>query len=1718
MLIYLTGLDFSVCARSANNHSNWLQSKDWNFIENKGQLKDLNNNVIRDVKYYGHQGSVSVYCRQNSIGFQFAKIENEDNDVSEATGTKDFYPYPKNLQKLLKNKTKVTINRADLVFLNANPDAQIIASDRREYYENYYTTGDANHGVTDVRSYKTITYQSIYPHIDLELLAKESGLKYNFIVHPGGDVKDIKLQWNGLDKMEKLKDSTMVYDLDLGKMQETKPVCFQGGDRICCDYLRRDNRISFKVKAYNKSKTLVIDPWLEWATYVSGGGGGFVDGENGEGISVDNAGYVYLVGESSNPDYIATTSAYQTSYQGNGDAFVSKFTSSGKIVWSTYYGGPGTEHGIDIAVFGTSSIYITGYTTSSSGIATTGAYQTSYDGKVASYYDAYLAKFSNAGKLIWGTYFGGDSTDGGDGVAVDPGGNVYIVGQTNSGSGIATAGAYQISYGGSAYSGAGDAFLAKFNSSGAVVWSTYYGGKNIDEGERVATDALGNIYFSGITSSSSNVATTGAYQTSFSGVTDGFLVKFNNSGSLQWATYFGGSATDYADGVCTDRSNNVYMTGSTRSSSGIASTGSFLTSLTGSSEAFLAKFNTNGKIQWSTYYGDGNLCTGSSVATDTFQNVYMAGSTTSYYGLATPGAYQTYNYSTYGTNSNDNALVVKFNGSGSRLWATYYGGNHADGAYSIAADDSGDIYFTGEVESTTHFATPGAYQTSLNDVAGAFIVKFGPPDAGIDSFFKPVSSCNNIQQVAVQLKNFGQIEIDSVTIFLTINGKTQKNYTWTGKLPPGDSTKVDLGNYTFIAGFDTLRSWTYMPNGDEDINPKNDTSKKFVIQIYPTPDANAGPDTTLCYKEVYMMKGSGGTTYLWHPAIFLSSDTNPKAVAILPNAEAYELVVTNKYGCVDSAPVILKIRPKLQVQAFSTDSVCYGRNAIIYAKGSGGDSAHYAFTWPYDSLTGDTIVKKVLKSGWHRVVLTDNCTPNSTTDSVYISIKPGRNVSILAMNDTACYGQNITMYAKISGKAGTNYSVYWPNDSVGGDTVSKNVYVSGWHNVILNDSCSIIPSRDSVYIVVISKPDIKAFVMKDTVCYGQSDVLYAKIAGGNNAHYSVSWPEDSLKGDTIQKQIFVSEWHKVIVNGNCGSAPAIDSVFIFVRPKLNVTALATSTSVCLGQSVTLYPKGSGGNNNQYSVSWPNDSISGSVITKKIFVSGWHKVVLTDSCSLFPATDSIYIKVRPKLQVNASASNSQVCYGQNVSFSATGSGGDSLHYIFSWPDDNNRKAVTFSEPIYTSGWHKVILTDNCTINPAIDSVYITVRPKLGVNARASNNPICYGKNETFSATGNGGDNAHYSFYWPDDTIKGANFTKKIVSSGWHIVVLKDSCGTDSAIDSIFILIRPKLQVKAFAITDTACYSQSVNLYAKGTGGDSLHYSFYWPGDSISGISISKRLFVSGWHRVVLKDSCSLAPATDSVYVTVRPKLVVKAFASSSSVCPGKPVSLYAKAVGGNSLNYSFFWPGDGKYGDTMSIKVFASGWHKVILSDQCTNNQSIDSVFVEVLPQTKASFTWSPRVIIENNPINFINQSSNASAYLWTFGDYDSSRVLSPVYTFNDSGLYKVTLIAYSSNPCPNDTVYANIKINPEIVIYVPNAFSPNGDGTNELFGISGSGIKDYTCSIYNRWGECIFKGSGAWDGSFRGQIVPEGVYLYQVNVTDILLQHHYLSGTVTVLK
>ncbi len=386
--------------------------------------------------------------------------------------------------------------------------------------------------------------------------------------------------------------------------------------------------------------------------------------------------------------------------------------------YSTLLGGSSFEQGNSIARDSQGNIYLTGNTNSTDFPVTANAVQNSFGGGESFGGDAFVAKISPEGNLLYSTYIGGSGDEFGTDIAVDNAGNIYISGTTTSAN-FPTVNALQSNYNGGQFFG--DAFVTKISADGStILYSTYLGGQDDDESNAIAVDNSGNVYVAGNTGGVSPfplqpIPGVGDFPTTPNARQDRLASDFNrdvfvskispDGGNLVYSTLLGGNDFDVPNDLVLDSSGNVYITGNTRSPD-FPVVNATQGTLGGDRDVFIAQLNSDGSdLLYSSFYGAGDGDTGEGIALDNAGNIYVSGSSgTRIIGgdAAVPpeGDFPTFNafQSTFGGGGSD-GIIIKINSDRSLGYATYLGRDSGEFATKIAVDSAGSAYVTGNTSS-----------------------------------------------------------------------------------------------------------------------------------------------------------------------------------------------------------------------------------------------------------------------------------------------------------------------------------------------------------------------------------------------------------------------------------------------------------------------------------------------------------------------------------------------------------------------------------------------------------------------------------------------------------------------------------------------------------------------------------------------------------------------------------------------------------------------------------------------------------------------------------------------------------------------------------------------------------------------------------------------------------------------------------------------------------
>jgi hypothetical protein len=709
------------------------------FISNKGQ-------VNAKAEFYAKASRYTLWLTKEGLVFDSMKMAEETNTPRPRRGhpsqEKHTPPFGHPSQEGINqpphspystHSTKIARDVSRLIFLNANKNPEMVPINKAKLRVNYFIGNDKSKWNCDVPTSMAVLYKNLYKNVDLKVYGLEKQIEYDWIVKPGGNHGDIRFEYKNVKGTRIDEEGNLLIETDFGELMHKKPVSYQertahGAKRkaqSACPEERKYVNVTFKkigkstygfeVGEYDKNIELIIDPVvLAYSTYL--GGNGYDEGYE---IAVDSSGYVYVVGVTSSSNF-PILNQYQGD-QGSYDVFVTRLdTNQGGasgLIYSTYLGGGGFEYGYGIAVDGSGNAYVTGQT-GSGDFPTLNQYQ-GYQG----YADAFVTKLdttqSGVSSLLYSTYLGGGSYDGGFCIAVDISGNAYVTGVTIS-TNFPALNQYQTDQGGD------DVFVTRLDTtqSGAssLLYSTYLGGGSLEYAYGIAVDGSGNAYVTGVTSST-DFPTLNQYQTDQGGY-DVFVTRLNTNqsgaSSLLYSTYLGGENTDWGFGIAVDGSGNAYVTGGTGSTD-FPALNQYQTDQWGD-DVFVTRLDTTksgaSSLLYSTYLGGGGYEEGFCIAVDISGNVYVTGHTgsTDFPTLNQYQGYQGYNSDVFVTK-----LDTTQSGTSGLLYSTYLGGENTDWGFGIAVDGSGNAYVTGFTYST-NFPTLNQYQTDQGGI-DAFVTK-----------------------------------------------------------------------------------------------------------------------------------------------------------------------------------------------------------------------------------------------------------------------------------------------------------------------------------------------------------------------------------------------------------------------------------------------------------------------------------------------------------------------------------------------------------------------------------------------------------------------------------------------------------------------------------------------------------------------------------------------------------------------------------------------------------------------------------------------------------------------------------------------------------------------------------------------------------------------------------------------------------------------------------
>jgi hypothetical protein len=543
----------------------------------------------------------------------------------------------------------------------------------------HYLRGPRSAWRVDVPRYARVVSRGVYPGIDRVFHADRPRLEYDFVVAPGADPGRIGLAFEG--SVPRLaSDGSLVLETAAGTLREPAPIAYQ--ERA--DGAREPVEVAFRMDGqvvrlepgdYDRTRALVIDPVIEYSTYLGGS-----DWDETAGVATDAAGNAYVVGGTCSTDFPVQGPVLLAT--GGCDAFVAKFDPAGGLVYSTYLGGTSYDEAAAIAVDASGQAYVTGLTFSAD-FPTQGGAQPVYGGGG----DAYMTVLDPSGSaIVSSTFLGGSRRDAGWTIAVDGLGLAHVAGQTES-TNFPTARALQRRSGGQL-----DAFVTK-TDGGRLWYSTYLGGSGNEAADGIAVDRAGRAWVAGGTLSPNFPVTPSPYQVASAGGLDAYVTAIDAGGRLAYSSYLGGSGDEAASTLALDAQGRAVIVGVTRSQD-FPTASAVQGRNAGGADAFVTRLDASGTgLDFSTYLGG--------TATDAAYGVGVAPSGT----ISVAGTTMSADFPTLsplqafgGGGSDAFATLLDASGTGFKH-STFLGGSKDDIGRGLAVGPSDEAYVIGYTHS-----------------------------------------------------------------------------------------------------------------------------------------------------------------------------------------------------------------------------------------------------------------------------------------------------------------------------------------------------------------------------------------------------------------------------------------------------------------------------------------------------------------------------------------------------------------------------------------------------------------------------------------------------------------------------------------------------------------------------------------------------------------------------------------------------------------------------------------------------------------------------------------------------------------------------------------------------------------------------------------------------------------------------------------------------------
>lgn len=935
---------------------------------------------------------------------------------------------------------------------------------------------------------------------------------------------------------------------------------------------------------------------------------------------------------------------------------------------------------------------------------------------------------------------------------------------------------------------------------------------------------------------------------------------------------------------------------------------------------------------------------------------------------------------------------------------------------------------------------------------------------------------------------------------IQLNTTATGTWTWTG---PGGTFSSSLQNPT-IANSSVANAGTYsLSVSNNGCISTATTSVSFLAQ--PIVQVNS---SSICLGQgTATLTANGANSYSWSPG--LSATTGSTVTASPSTTTIYTVTGTSINTCTNTATATITVNA-LPTITSNTTSICLGQGTATLTA-SGGIS--YAWSAGTSSPTGSTVTAAPTNNTIYTVTGTDanGCTATATAS---ITVNP---LPIVTVNSPSiCTGSTATLTAS----GATNYA--WSSGTTPSNAAVVTVTPSASSSFTVTGTDANGCTNTAISSVTVNPAAFVDAGIDDTVCLGNNFTLNAISTVGS----TFTWNPGSLSGASQTQTASVTTTFTVDVidaNGCSGT----DSILITVPPTFTLVTSAqpeTCNGSCNGQTdVTVSPSTGGFAN--YTYLWSPGNGNNATFTS--LCAGTYTVDVFDAAGCSVNTTAVVTQPQ-SLSASLSASTPALCNGSCNGTASISASGGTAPYSYSWSSLGTGNSPTN----LCAGSYTCTVSDanNCS-----DTVQLIItQPAIITASITPISIVCIGQNISLTAVANGG-NGNYQYSWSGGSTAGSGATvtsSPTVTTTYNLVVT-DQNNCPPAVTTITVNVNPPLSVVA-SNDVSICPGQNTTLTAIASGGNG-NYTLNWQGGTNpnNGTSVSASPASTTTYTVTVTDNCGTPAFSDQVTVTIFPIPTINITPSTTNGCEPVCATFTANStIQLNNVIWSFSNTTQSSGLTTPNICFTNPGIYSanILATDinGCQHSYSGNNLLT-VFPVPQAVFSATPPSGTVLNPqISFqdISAGGTINSWSWNFGTTSDavSTLQNPEYTYLEPGSYTVWLVVTNTDGCV-DSISQPMVIEPEFVFFAPNAFTPNGDGINDLFQVTGTGIisDGFEMWIYDRWGNLIYSTndiSKAWDGKTKSgsEEIMQDVYVWKINLKSWDGTKKNFVGHVTVVR